>query len=300
MTNSPVVVDIAWAKPSIAEIKATGAIGVVRYFSNDPTKNWTLAEFQAYTAAGLAVASVWETVATRALSDYATGQADAREADAQRAAAGFPADMPIHFAVDTDTDWAHVAGYFAGAANVLTRDRVGVYGGIRVIEGAAQAGYPFRWQTLAWSGGRISPLATLYQNGSSAFSGGGDINLALAADWGQYPRQEADMPLTPQEKQDIADLVVQTLFNAPVPNLAEPDGKGGVFSETFIHLPERADLNAATTQRAIAALAQQVAQLGTPTLSDAQVATLAQHLVQNLIPAMLQAFGHALDGTPTT
>lgn len=288
MTN-PIVVDIAWARPSIAEIKATGAIGVVRYFSNDSTKNWTLDEFRAYTAAGLQVASVWETTATRALSDYATGQADARAADAQRAADGFPRDMPIHFAVDTDTDWAHVAPYFAGAANVLTRDRVGVYGGIRVIEGAAQAGYPFRWQTLAWSGGQISPHATLYQNGSTAFSGGGDINHALAADWGQYPRPEVDMPLTKDDAftvwaykgpGDVPD-VHQTLENTAAQSRAN-----GAAIEAL-----KAELDG---------LKSAIANLTAPQLTDAQVHALAMQIGPALIPALLQAFGHALDGTPTT
>jgi hypothetical protein len=217
MVNPPVVLDIAWLKPTLSQILATGAIGVMRYFSGDSTKNWTLEEFQTYTAGGLEVGSVWETTAGRALADYTAGQADARAADAQRAADGFPADMPIHFAVDIDTDWPSVAPYFAGAANVLTRDRIGVYGGIRVIEGAAAAGYPFLWQTDAWSGGQVSPHATLYQAGGTALGGDADINHALARDWGQYPRPEVYVAtLDPQDKQDIIDGVLRGMQGGPV------------------------------------------------------------------------------------
>lgn len=216
MATPPVVLDLAWAKPTLDQLKATQATGLIRYFSNDPTKNWTLAEFEAYVAAGYEVADVWETTATRALADYTAGQRDAAAADAQRAADGFPAGMPIHFAVDTDASWQQVAPYFAGVANVLTRERTGVYGGLRVIEGAAAAGYPFLWQTSAWSGGVVSPRATLYQTGQTALGGGADINHVLAPDWGQYPRPEVDLPLNDADKAWLKATMQEVAASQPV------------------------------------------------------------------------------------
>jgi hypothetical protein len=189
---SQTVIDIAWDRPTIPQIQATGAIGVIRYASSDPTKNLTAAEVTAYHAAGLATGLVWEDGTTRATQGRQAGIDDAHAADAQRAAYGLPADQPVYFAVDEDTDWTSVAAYFAGADSVLGTNaaglrRTGAYGGILVIDGAAAAGFHYLWQTLAWSGGQRSVHATLYQNGSTVLGGQADINDVLAADWGQYP-----------------------------------------------------------------------------------------------------------------
>lgn len=296
MANQDVVLDIAWDRPTVDQIRATGAVGVVRYFSADVTKNWTLQEFRDYTAAGLMVASVWETTAGRALADYTAGQADARAADAQRAADGFPADMPIHFAVDTDTDWAHVAPYFAGVANVLTRDRVGVYGGLQVIEGAAAAGYPFRWQTAAWSGGQVSPHATLYQAGT-ALGGQADTNHVMAQDWGQYPRPEVDMPLTPDDINAIwAHPLVDAMDNKPRPASAY------LAWMDKIHQGQSDQINAVKAdvdalKAALPAGALQLTDAQLQALAQAVAPAVAQAVAPVLVPALLAAMGHALDGS---
>jgi hypothetical protein len=201
-------IDIAWARPTVAQIKATGAKWVARYFSNDPTKNLTAEEVTAYAAAGIGTVSVWETTTGRATAGYAAGQADARAADAQRAADGLPADMVIHFAVDQDTTWASVAAYFAGAASVLGQARVGVYGGYAVIEGAHAAGYRWLWQTLAWSGGRWSAHATIRQTGGTVLGGNADIDEATVADFGEYPRPT---PSTPTPPPSAAALLESTM-----------------------------------------------------------------------------------------
>ena len=146
-------IDIAWARPDVDGIKATGAKWVARYFSNDPTKDITEAEIKAYTAAGLAVVTVWESGAGAALKGRAQGVSDAQKAVAQRKAVGLPDSHPIYFAVDQDTTWARVSDYFAGVASVLDRQLVGIYGGYKIILGADNAGYQFLWQTVAWSNG---------------------------------------------------------------------------------------------------------------------------------------------------
>lgn len=190
------IVDIAWDRPSVAAIKAV-AQGVARYFSPDPSKNLRASEVGAYTLAGLTVVSVFESTAGRALAGYGAGQSDARLAEAQRLACGLPTAHLVHMAVDTDTTWSSVLPYFEGAASVLGMGRTGCYGGIRVIDGAAAWGLTRLWQTAAWSGGQVSPHATLYQNGHTALNGAADINHALAADYGQFPAPGAtDMALT--------------------------------------------------------------------------------------------------------
>lgn len=199
---SKIAIDIAWARPTVAQILATGAVGVLRYFSTDSTKNLTAAEVTAYHAAGLGVADVWETTATRSTQGYQAGVDDANLAEGQRAADGLPAGSPIYFATDTDTDWASVADYYRGTHDVLGNltsgvPRTSVYGGIRVINGAYGAGYRILWQTDAWSGGQLSPHAVLYQGGGTVLGGNADINQILAADWGQYPRPTPPVPPAP-------------------------------------------------------------------------------------------------------
>lgn len=220
-------IDIAWDRPTTADIKASGAVGVLRYFSNDSTKNLTAAEVGEYHAAGLGVADVWETTTGRATQGYAAGAADARAAEAQRAADGLPADQTIYLAVDEDTSWASVQPYFDGAASVLGNDahgipRTGVYGGFAVIEGAHAHGLRRLWQTLAWSGGQRSAHAVLYQDGSTLFSGGADVNQILAADWGQYPNPTPPAPPAPivQMEDDMPAGQLQPGFGA--------DAKGNV------------------------------------------------------------------------
>lgn len=201
-------VDIAWDRPTVAQIQAVGAHFVARYFSTDQSKNLRASEVTAYAAAGLGTVVVWETTAGRATAGRAAGVADAQAAEAQRKAVGLPADMVIHFAVDTDTTWSSVAAYMAGAASVLGQGRVGVYGGYRVIEGAAGAGYRYLWQTVAWSAGRWSAHATIRQTGGTTLSGGADWDTAMTPDFGQYPRpvtpQEIDM--TPDQAKQLAEL----------------------------------------------------------------------------------------------
>jgi hypothetical protein len=213
-------VDIAWARPTVAAILATGAHWVARYLSTDSSKNLTAAEVREYAAAGLGTVVVWETTAGRATAGYAAGAADARAADAQRKGDGLPAGMPIHFAVDEDTNWASVAQYFAGAASVLGQARVGVYGGMAVIDGAYAAGFRLLWQTTAWSGGRWSSHATIRQTGGTVLGGSADVDVAEATDFGEYPRPTITTPtpptppediVTPQDKKDIAALVLAEL-----------------------------------------------------------------------------------------
>lgn len=190
-------IDIAWDRPTVAQIKATGATWVARYFSNDVTKNLTASEVTAYTAADLGIVTVWESTASRALQGLQAGVDDAKAARAQRAAVGLPNTAPIHFAVDTDTDWGPVAPYFQGVVSVLGFDLTGTYGGLKVIEGAHSYGIRYLWQAVAWSGGIWAPYATIRQPGGETLNGGADYDDAEFPDFGQYPRPTPPKPPTP-------------------------------------------------------------------------------------------------------
>ncbi|MGW1744607.1 glycoside hydrolase domain-containing protein [Streptomyces sp. NPDC002092] len=215
-------IDIAWAQPSVTQIKATGAAFVARYFSHDTSKNLTAAHVSAYQGAGLGTVVVWESTAGRATSGFAAGAADAQAAEVQRKAAGLPDTMPIHFAVDEDTSWASVQTYFDGVTSVLGKTRTGCYGGVKVIEGAYAYGLRYLWQTVAWSGGVWSAHATIQQRGGTVLGGSADIDYATTADYGQYPRpQENDM--TPDQAKQLDDL--HSMLTS-IGSLTEKDAKG--------------------------------------------------------------------------
>lgn len=179
-------VDYSYARPTVDQIKALGASWVARYLSPDPGKNLTQTEAQTYLAAGLAIVLVWESTATRAQQGFTAGHNDAHAALAERAACGIPASVPIYFAVDTDTSWSAVEPYFAGAEQAVGVNRAGVYGGLQVVQGAANAGYRYLWQTEAWSHGEWAPQALIRQQGE-ALHGAVDQDLGMAVDFGQYP-----------------------------------------------------------------------------------------------------------------
>lgn len=213
------VLDIAWDRPTVAQIKATGAVGVMRYFSTDDTKDLHKADLAAYTAAGIAVGTVYETTAGRATAGRTAGIADAKDAEKQRKAVGLPASHIHHFAVDKDVAWTDVAAYFDGVISVLGLARTACYGSYRVVQGAHKAGIRWLWQTLAWSGGLLSPVATLYQSGGTVLGGSADINKVTAAsgDWGQTPRpKDPDMPMTPAD--------VKLFLGTQIPEAKMPNG----------------------------------------------------------------------------
>ena len=285
-------IDIAWERPTVAAILATGTRFVARYFSTDSSKNLTASEVVAYRAAGLATVVVWETSAGRATDGRAAGIADATLAEVQRRAVGLPDDMIIHFAVDTDVPWTSVAPYVAGAASVLGQQRIGVYGSFRIIEGAYAAGYRYLWQTSAWSAGQWSTHATIRQTDGTTLDGAADWDTATTADYGQYPRpatpQETDM--TPQEHQWLADV------HAALDPYKGWDYANAGERKTDPHSPDawgKLSQTLAASQQILTAV-----KAGAPIeLTDEQVQALAAQIVPVLVPALLEAAGHALGGT---
>jgi len=182
----PLVADYSWARPSPSLLRQH-YVGVVRYVGdwNANGKYVSPGEYQALKAAGLEIALVWETSAGRTLDGFGAGQQDAASANDWANRLGFPAGRPLYFAVDTDVwGWGAVAPYFDGVRAASGRP-VGVYGEFDVVEGAADAGIPYRWATAAWSRGRQSGRAQLYQYARPAQVAGCDDNEVLSPDWGQ-------------------------------------------------------------------------------------------------------------------
>jgi peptidoglycan hydrolase-like protein with peptidoglycan-binding domain len=176
------LIDYSAARPAPAVIKAVGYSGVMRYLSNDPKKNLQPAERDALLAAGLSIGLVWETTAARAADGFAAGAADAKTAEAQAAALGFPAGLPIFYAVDFAAASSVVKPYFDGVRSVAKRP-VGIYGSLSVVDAALAGGWAsYAWQSCAWSGSLVSQRAHLYQRMKATVANpisGTDENVVL-------------------------------------------------------------------------------------------------------------------------
>lgn len=154
-------------------LKANG-YGVIRYMSHDPGKDITAAQAAQELRDGLRILLVWETTANRALDGFAAGQADAREFLNRSRALGYHG--PLFFACDGDYPVSAVSAYYRGVVSIVGK-RAGSYGGIALIEAGLTH---WLWQTAAWSGGKVSSKAHLYQRiVETHYVAGTDENVVL-------------------------------------------------------------------------------------------------------------------------
>lgn len=157
------------AKKDPAAVAAAGVRLCVRYIS--PTrsnpKNLTPAERDALLAGGLSVALVWENATTDPLAGRARGLAHGAIAGQFARDLGYPSWFEIIVAVDFNVTAAQlpvVLDYLAGFKETSGYAQ-GTYGKDIVITAAHDAGLStLGWQTVAWSGGRISPHADVIQH----------------------------------------------------------------------------------------------------------------------------------------
>jgi hypothetical protein len=102
-----------------------------------------------------------------------------------------------------------IDAYLAGAASVLGRERVGVYGGAVIIDHCQAVGSAsWFWQTYAWSGGRVCPGIHLYQyqNGQTINGGSVDFTRSMQDNYGQLAPGMAQFSSTPIEKPKEDDM----------------------------------------------------------------------------------------------
>lgn len=209
-------VDYAWSRPDPAGLYTAGKRFACRYVSFDTTgKNLTQAEAMDLSRAGLSIVANWEYSATDQLGGYDKGVLHATAAASRLASIGMPPGRPIYFSTDfnaTDAQLAVCRRYLDGAASVLGRERVGVYGGYRTVEymGAYSVAAWF-WQTYAWSAGRWHPSADIrqYQNGVTVAGATVDLDEAMVPDYGQWlvagaQPEEVHVPLSKGDLDAIA------------------------------------------------------------------------------------------------
>lgn len=200
--------DYSWARPDLNQVAARGYRFICRYLSYESGKNISVNELNNARSLGLDVVLVWETTANRALSGWNGGVADGLAAAAQRFALGVDTKAPQYYAVDFDAaprDQSAIDAYLRGANSVLPCP-TGVYGSYYVVERClANGSAVLGWQTLAWSGGLVSPHAHLYQNGKQDFNGTCDVNVALQDYYGHIDQSAGGflMALSDSEQAEV-------------------------------------------------------------------------------------------------
>ncbi|MEC3917059.1 DUF1906 domain-containing protein [Nocardia sp. CDC160] len=211
--------DYAAGRPAPSAITAAGYDFVVRYLSEGgptlPGKLLTPAEADDLRAHGISIVSNWETTAARMLDGYGAGVTDAHAALAQVLRCGGRADRPVYFSADFDAtpqQQVPIDAYLDGAASVLGRANVGIYGGYWPVSRALDSGSAtWAWQTVAWSGGNVDPRVAIFQTGEQVTVDGVrcDVNQTDRADFGQWDVETEEPDLTPEQDQILRDIQTQ-------------------------------------------------------------------------------------------
>lgn len=148
-------IDYSFGRPGGKVIKESGYDFVCRYLSNNPKKNLTKDELEDFRENDLKVVLVWETTELRPLGGFSGGAEDAKIAIEQATLLGLPDNKCIYFACDSDfklSSFKTIEDYFNGIASVLPLNKIGVYGGIIIVDRLLDYGLcKFAWQTSAWS-----------------------------------------------------------------------------------------------------------------------------------------------------
>ncbi|MDT5009766.1 MAG: hypothetical protein QOH57_1383 [Mycobacterium sp.] len=200
----PVLLDYAAGVISAADLRASGAIGAIRYVSDRrPGGDWMLGkpiqlpEARDLYRSGLKIVSCYQ-YGKQDSADWLGGQA-AGVRHAQRGwqlhvAAGGSYGAPIYASIDDDPSPDQyrqlVAPYLKGWESVVGHQRLGVYANAPTIEWARQDGLgSYYWQHDWGSKGVVHPAAHLHQVAIDKHNVGGvgvDVNQILKPNFGQW------------------------------------------------------------------------------------------------------------------
>lgn len=195
----------SWSgSPSVEALRTAGHRFVGRYVVGDKSpagRGITADEYRRMLEGGIDVFLYWQTTTNWMLDGWPAGVRGAQNAQANLLEAGIPPETPIYFAVDFDASLGQMEAIHAclrGCASVLGVERVGVYGGWRVIDECAKHDTA-RWfcQTLAWMYGRgWHPKAHLHQYGFNYWLDGTNCDRVRATvdNYGQAFRLRNPQP----------------------------------------------------------------------------------------------------------
>ncbi|MDF2823429.1 MAG: hypothetical protein K0R68_837 [Mycobacterium sp.] len=200
-----ILLDYAAGVLSAGDIRASGAIGAIRYVSDRrPGGQWMLgkpillSEARDLYQNGLKIVSNYQYGKAETadwLGGEAAGVQHAKRGWQLHVAAGGSYGAPIYASIDDDPTpeqyKALVAPYLRGWEAVLGHQRVGVYGNSKTIEWALQDGLgSWFWQHNWGSPGRVAhPAAHLHQveiDKRKVAGVGVDVNHILKPSFGQW------------------------------------------------------------------------------------------------------------------
>ena len=190
-------IDYAYGyKTGLAKRFASAHIVTVMRYIGDSSNPKCLAKTEAHElrTEGIGVGFVYEAGANWMLTGKSAGIAAAQKARNHIRSIGGPNDPFVYFAADWDVQTGQegaVLNCLRGAATVLGADKIGIYGGIRIVDAAMSSRVAVKaWQATAWSGGKWSSHATLRQfYGANRYGALGldyDANEQLSDDVGQW------------------------------------------------------------------------------------------------------------------
>ncbi|MEP6528225.1 MAG: glycoside hydrolase domain-containing protein [Nocardioidaceae bacterium] len=208
MTVGDVWYDFSTARPTVAQLKAAGVEGVLRYLSPlnsdgsyyGPTapKMITKQEFDSYITAGIDVVCNWEWYEGRCLEGAPAGAQDGSWAAHLCHQIGYAPGATIFFSHDTaEGDNTTVGRYLIAAQQAIEAAGYSfvadVYGGSGFVNAQLQdrrSPVKYGWQTSAWSGGQYHGVAALYQDLAGAHGspqiGGCDLNIVMKEPFGSH------------------------------------------------------------------------------------------------------------------
>jgi hypothetical protein len=134
-------------------------------------KRLTAVEAKAITGAGLGLLTIYEDNAGEALKGAVEGTNDGNKALAEARLIKEPESAVIYFAVDSDIqkkDFHLIGEYFLAAKKAVYPYNIGGYGSYDVCEYLYSIGITFLWQCYAWSHGKVSTHANVYQHQNGA------------------------------------------------------------------------------------------------------------------------------------
>lgn len=157
-------VDYSYARPDPKQMASAGIKVVARYLF-DSSKGLTSSEQKALHAAGIGVVLNYEANSGDALLGASAGHTAGQNARSLAKQLGAPKGTPIYFSVDreilTGSEMNAVMAYLHAADGADYPARV--YGQASVVDAWYRETQRPGWQTVAWSGGRISDHACFYQ-----------------------------------------------------------------------------------------------------------------------------------------
>lgn len=197
------LLDYSTWRADVDDIKKLGVVGVIRYLSviNEKTQPKVITKdgAQRLLDGGLSVSLVYEWYVGRPIEGASAGTADVKTAEDQADSINAPLEIPIFYAVDTDTTIDKVRAYFR-AINETNKRPVGVYGSYQIVHGLMKEGLvTYGWQTAAWSNGKVCSHAHLIQN---VFKDQYDVNDVLKPFPTWIKTSEPDVP-------DVEEPVVE-------------------------------------------------------------------------------------------